>query len=106
MPRASFVRRRELAARGRDYQLIPTFPRLPGIIPEDPASRPPFARQLLRRPSVLSKNLRTVSHKGCFLARGGPKKFLRANNLCKSGAVKLSKSEQLHKFAAGSGLTP
>jgi len=44
MPRASFIRRWELTTRGRDYQLIPTFPRLPGIIPEDLYSGdPPLA---------------------------------------------------------------
>ncbi len=56
MPWAFTTRKWELAARGRDYQLIPTFPRLPGIIPEDSAGGPPLTRQSLRKPSVLSKN--------------------------------------------------
>ena len=57
-PARSSARRRELAARGRSYSLTPTFPRLPGIIPEDPSSGdPPLAGPPpLSRPSVLSKN--------------------------------------------------
>jgi len=53
MPRASFIRRWGLTTRGRDYQLTPAFPRLPGIIPEGPASGPPLARQPLRKPITL-----------------------------------------------------
>ena len=104
MPRASSIRRRELAARGRDYQLTPTFPRLPGIIPEDPAGGPPLTRQPLRKPSVLSKNRDALSHREVFLARGRPKIILVANNLWKNCAAKLHGCEQLHKFAINSAL--
>ena len=34
MPRSFTARKQELITRGRNYQLIPAFPRLPGIIPE------------------------------------------------------------------------
>jgi len=46
----SSTRKWELAAWGRDYQLIPTFPRLPGIIPEDPIQiTNPLTRQPLNK---------------------------------------------------------
>jgi len=52
MPRAFTTRKWELTSRGRDYQLIPTFPRLPGIIPESPASETTLASRPLRKPSA------------------------------------------------------
>lgn len=73
MPRASFIRRWGLTTRGRDYQLTPAFPRLPGIIPEGPASGPPLARQPLRKPSVLSKNRAQYRIGGTFSQGVGEK---------------------------------
>jgi hypothetical protein len=54
MPRASVIRRWGLTTRGRDYQLTPAFPRLPGIIPEGPASGPPLARKAFPRGALVN----------------------------------------------------
>jgi hypothetical protein len=82
MPRAFTTRKWELTSRGRDYQLIPTFPRLPGIIPESPASETTLAGRPLRKPSVLSKNHAPIIAHADFIRKGPAKKNLLTNNLC------------------------
>ena len=76
MPWAFTIRRRELTARGRDYQLIPTFPRLPGIIPEDPAQTAlPSRGDRYTQPSVLSKNHAIIIAYGNMFSKWRAKKI-------------------------------
>jgi len=64
------ARRRRLAARGWGYQLTPTFPRLPGIIPERFHERPPLAGSRRAAHSVLSKNRARSISDYSFLRKG------------------------------------
>ena len=97
MPWAFAIRRQELTTRGRDYQLIPTFPRLPGIIPEDPAQTAlPSRGDRYTQPSVLSKNHAIIIAYEFILSKWQAKNICARQQLVNEPAV--NKPRNVNKF--------
>jgi len=80
MPRALVRPKTEAAARGRGYQLTPTFPRLPGIIPERFHERPPLAGSPPRGALCSLKEPCGHYRRILVLIQGGRRKNILPNN--------------------------